>query len=174
MKLLNDTRCRTAGYSLCECMIVCALLLFVTVLALSQISFVQNMLVRSQLYALYDAIQMAQQRAMSTNTKQTIIIDPDNNRYFVDGAVYTLSPYIRFGVVDGAMGPPALPTHPIVDVCTFSDKTISCWPDGIIQAGVVYLVDHNKRYGYALSNAVGSASYVRIYRYEQHEWHIIV
>ncbi len=173
MKLPSDVRYRVSGYSLCECAIVCALIMFIALLAVSQATYVHSILVRSQVCALYEAIQMVQQRAISTNTKQKIIIDLDNHRYCVDAAAYKLPSYVRFGVVDGAMGPPSRPERPIVRACTFPDSTITCWPDGIIQAGVLYLVDHKKRYGYAISNAVGSVSYLRIYRYEQNEWRIL-
>jgi hypothetical protein len=40
------------------------------------------------------------------------------------------------------------------------------YPTGIISSGTVYLVDKNKRYMYALSNAVSQFSYLRLYKYD--------
>ncbi len=173
MKLRNKVRCRVAGYSLCECAVVCALIMFILFLAVSQVTYVHSVLVRAQVNALYEAIQMIQHRAISTNSKQKITIDLDNHRYWVNADLYILSSYVRFGIVDDAMGPPSYPVRPIVRACTFPDNSITCWPDGIIQAGVLYVVDHKKRYGYAISNAVGSLSHLRIYRYEQNKWRML-
>ena len=64
------------------------------------------------------------------------------------------------------MGSPGSPTHRIEKAITFPGSKIHFYPTGIISSGTAYLVDKNKQYMYALSNAVSQVSYLRFYRYD--------
>jgi len=140
------------------------------VIGISHFTFLYKQQVKAEVELLYATMRSLQQRAMTTNTKQHLHIDHKSNRYAFNGTTRTLPPSIQFGYTDGAKGPPSAPNKPITRVCSFANNTITFWPDGIITSGTMYLVDKKKRYAYALSNAISTASFLRMYEYKQGTW----
>ena len=80
---------------------------------------------------------------------------------------------VQFGVLPGIMGPPATPTHAITQPITFVGNKILFYPEGIIQAGAIYLKDTKNRVQYALSSGVSTVSYLRKYQYTGGEWKLL-
>ena len=158
------------GITLLECCIVFALVACIIILGISQITFLYKLQVKSEVELLHTTLCSLQQRALTTNTEQMLRFDSANNSYFFNGTTHALPPSIQFGYKDGAQGPPSAPSKPITHACSFVDNTIIFWPDGIIKSGTVYLVDKKKRYAYALSNAIGTVSFLRIYEHKQGTW----
>lgn len=99
-----------------------------------------------------------------------MLLDETGNRYHCDGVWYNLPATIRFGFLPESKGPPSTPTRPIRSAITFPGKKVSCFPDGTIQAGTVYLVDDKKSSMYALTSGVSAVSFLRKYRYDG-TWH---
>ncbi len=114
--------------------------------------------------------QKTRYTAISTGQEQTITIDTATQCYSTPDYTYTLPPAVRFGALDNALGPPSSPQTPITALCTFNNNKIHFSADGTISSGIIYIVDRNKKVGYALSNGVGSVSYLRLYRYDKKKW----
>jgi len=79
---------------------------------------------------------------------------------------------VQFGFIQGAKGPPAHPVSILSKPITFLEESITFHPDGIMQAGTIYLVNAHKTRMYAISNAVSQVSHVRKYRYDG-SWRLI-
>ncbi len=143
-----------------------------TILALlsgAHIAFLQRIVTRSELEQLYTTCYMLQRSAMMLHKPQTLIFDIQNNSYRYKKTDYRLPSQVKFGVATGVKGPPSSPDYVITKPVTFKENTITFHPDGIMQAGAVYLTDRHQRYTYALSCAVGHVSYLRKYQYT-HKW----
>lgn len=154
------------GFTLIEVMVVICLCAIIATLGIMQLSFLDATIVHSQVDKLAAVCSYLRQKAIATNAEQVLIFDVKKNEYRCDGMRETLSQRVSFGFVPHALGPPGSPSHTIKKAITFVDSSIHFYPTGIISSGTVYFVDNNKRYMYALSNAVSQFSYLRFYRYD--------
>lgn len=161
------------GFSLIEICIVLALLTVIALLIGSQARFFDRLIARSELERLHTTCIYLQRLAMATHTEQNLIFDEARTSYRYRDVDYHLPHSVIFGCAKGVKGPPASPTNVIAHPITFKNKTITFYPDGIIQAGTIYLADRDTRYMYALSCGVSQVSYVRKYQYAQSKWMLI-
>lgn len=115
---------------------------------------------------------MQQQKAVTQKKDLSIVCNPQTNEIFLDDRIYTLNKSIQFGVLPNTKGPPANPKAIISKPITFTNNTINCFKNGTISAGTIYMVDRKNQCMYALSNAVGSYPYLRLYRYAT-QWYKI-
>ena len=111
-----------------------------------------------------------QQQAMARQRQEDMLLDEAKNRYYMSGQWQELPPGIRFGFLPNTKGPPSAPTTVLQSAITFPGKKVSCYPDGTIQAGTVYLVNDKKSCMYALTSGVSAVSFLRKYRYDG-TWH---
>lgn len=164
--------CVTRGFSLISILISISIVGVLLSLALAHVSFLDQLLVRTELNALYATCCYAQQVAQMRQEHCDIVCDLKKNSYACDNHVRQLPRSVVFGAKQGILGPPsgghALVTNPI----TFKDACIRSSANGTLSAGTVYLVDTGKRYQYALSSAVTQVSYIRCYRYDT-QFHIM-
>ena len=130
------------------------------------------MVVRAELEHLYSVSYYLQRRALMLHKSQTLTFDRQTNSYQANGKKYRLSSQVRFGTANGVKGPPSSPETFITQPITFVNNSISFHPDGVIQAGAVYLTDSGKHCTYALSCSVSSVAYLRKYQYTN-AWHLI-
>lgn len=160
------------GFSLISLLIGISIVGVLLSLTLAQVSFLDQLLVRTELNALYATCCYAQQVAQMRHESCDIVCDREKNSYACVNHVRQLPRSVMFGVKQGVLGPPggghALVTNPI----TFKDACIRSSANGTLNAGTVYLVDTGKRYQYALSSAVTQVSYIRCYRYDT-QFHIM-
>jgi prepilin-type N-terminal cleavage/methylation domain-containing protein len=173
------------AFTLIELMIVIALICVIVTLAMINSSFVDRFAVRSEVEKFATTCRYLRELAMSTNTEQRLVFDLKNNSYsFVDPVhhplpgpaegqsqssevVQKLSPRVQFGVGKRAVsGPPSAPTKPITHAVTYINNAILFYPDGIIQAGIVYFSDVASKFVYAVSTPVSQISFVRTYVYD--------
>ena len=161
------------GYSLLELTIACALIAIVVTMGLASSSFLHRALVRSEMEKLYYTCMYLQRKAISTNEKQTLSLDPTNNSYHYGNTEEKLCRHVQFGTLDGTKGPPATPTKLITKPITFAGNAITFHPDGILRPGTVYFKDSNNSCQYALSIAVAQVSFIRMYHYTT-TWHSLV
>ncbi len=147
-----------------------ALISCIALLGISHSTFLYRSQVQAEIEALHAAACYLQQRALATNTVQHLFFDLQAHTYRFNKTQYKLPSIVRFGCIDGALGPPSAPSKPITRICSFADNEITFWPDGIIKAGAIYLVDKKKWYAYALSSAIGTVSCLRTYYYKQGMW----
>ena len=86
----------------------------------------------------------------------------------------TLNRNIVFGFLPNSKGPPSSPKKTISSAVTFKDKvspeTATLSTDGKITPGTIYLIDRKKKYMQALTLPIGQISYIRRYRYQNHNW----
>jgi len=155
------------GFTLIELMVVLALAVLIFSLVMQSRSLFHETFIRSEQDLLYATCLYLQQSAMATNGERTLTLHEDNGHgYTFDGTVRCLYPSIRFGVIPGVKGPPSAPTKELKRSITFKKQCITFYPDGIIDAGTLYLTDDQHTHLYALSSGVGVVSHLRRYRYE--------
>ncbi len=130
------------------------------------------MVVRAELEHLYSVSYYMQRRALMLHVPQTLTFDVPKKMYHANGKSYRLPAHVQFGTAQGVKGPPSSPKETIQSPITFKNKSITFYPDGVIQSGAVYLTDVSKQCTYALSCAVSSVSYLRKYQYTD-AWNII-
>lgn len=129
-----------------------------------------SFVVRCELMNLRMLCQKIRYDAISSEQEHTITIDPTMHLYYTTTYKHNFPPAVRFGTIDNALGPPSSPHNPINSLCTFNNNKIYFYADGTISSGIIYIIDRNKKIGYALSNGVGSVSYLRLYRYDKSKW----
>lgn len=154
------------GFIMTEVLVGIALVMLMVSIASVQVRNYQHVYIKQQLSLLALNWHELQQRAMARGKQEDMLLDEDQHRYYVNGQWHDLPSVIRFGFLPNAKGPPSSPTTPLRSAITFPNKKISCFPDGTIQAGTVYLVDEGKRYMYALTSGVSAVSFLRKYRYD--------
>lgn len=141
-------------------------------LTLAQVSFLDQLLVRTELNQLYATCCYAQQVAQMRQAHCDIVCNREKNSYACDNHVRQLPRSVVFGVKQGVLGPPCGGHTLVTDPITFKDACIRSSANGTLSAGTVYLVDTGKRYQYALSSAITQVSYIRCYRYDT-QFHIM-
>lgn len=157
------------GFTIVEVGIVLALFTLIATLALVNFSWMDRVSVRAELDTLYATCHYLQQRARATNSPQELLFDVANNTYRYANASYCLPHRIQFGTIPGIKGPPASPNQVVAKPVTFVGNKIVFYPEGIIQAGAIYLKDVKNQVQYALSSGVAPVSYLRKYQYNG-EW----
>lgn len=130
------------------------------------LSFLDQLLVKSELSALYATCCYAQQIAQMEYAPCDIVCDVKKGSYTCKEHRRVLPKSIMFGVKDGVYGPPAaahtLVTHPI----TFKHSLVRSTAQGLLSPGTIYMIDKGYRYQYALSCSVTQVSYIRCYWYD--------
>lgn len=154
------------GFSLVSVLVSVAIVGVLMSLAMVNLSFLDRLIVRSELQALYATCCYAQQVAQAHQAPCTIVCDAVRHTYTCNGHVRALPASIMFGTKPGVYGPPSTPTTLVGNPITFSNATIRAAESGVLSAGTIYMVDKNKRYQYALSCSVSQVSYIRCYRYD--------
>jgi prepilin-type N-terminal cleavage/methylation domain-containing protein len=170
--LLRPQTNNGSGFTLIELLIVIALISILVFLSGAHTTFLTRMVVRAELEHLYSVSYYLQRRALMLHKPQTLTFDVHTNSYQANGKKYRLASQVRFGTANGVKGPPSSPDVLIKKPITFINDNITFHPDGVIQAGAVYLTDSGKHCTYALSCSVSSVSYLRKYQYTD-AWHII-
>lgn len=161
-----------SGFSLIELSIVmCLALLLVSIISINT-NFLNKYTATSELHLLHATCTHLQQCALTEKAEQKIILDSINQAYSYNGHQHKLSGDIEFGVLPNAKGPPSSPQNTLHSAVTFTDNTITFYPDGIIQSGTLYLKDTKNNSLYALSSPISSVSFLRKYRYDG-KWHLM-
>lgn len=135
-----------------------------------QSSFLHHFQVQSEARALCAMARYLQQRAMSTNTVQTLSFDLTQHSYTDGKQCHQLPPSVRFDWVSGSAGPPSSPHTAITTACTFAQHAMQFWPDGIMTAGTIYLANTDRTTGYAIASGIGAVSCLRLYHYNHATW----
>lgn len=159
-----------SGYIMIELMVAIAIVGLLGGIASAHIGAYRYTAIQQQIVLFALAWRELQQSAMARNEQEEMIFDEVGHRYKIHGAWYELPSKIRFGFLPDSKGPPSRPTHPIGVPITFPGKKVTCFPDGTIQAGTVYLIDDQKERMYALTSGVSAVSFLRKYRYDG-TWH---
>lgn len=180
------------SFSLIELLIFLSLILVLVAVAVPRFDFFNNHLLSHELDKLFVTFSYLQQKAIAGNKKYSIIFDQVSNcySYQVDNSQVEnssvkvkLSEGVRFGFIDGVMGPPSSPTKKIEKpinlekIINNSDRKlesqVTFWPDGRISHGTIYLVDKTYKCMGALTCSVSQVSYIRRYKYENLRWVIL-
>lgn len=151
------------AFTLIELMIVVALVYILAGFTL-QLCWSDRSSIRSELDMLYQACLFMQRHAMITRKQQDLTFDLYNHSYSFNARTQKLKQGVCFGII-AAQGPPSHPTKPLTQACTFKNNRITFYPDGIIDAGAIYLTNKKHNALYALTVAVSPYSYLRTYCY---------
>ena len=154
------------AFTFIELLIVLTLFALLATLGVMQLSFLDETIVHAQVDQFATVCSYLQQKAMATNNEQKLVCDEQKNKYCFDNVHEILSKQVCFGFLPNVLGSPGSPSRVIKKAITFPDSTLHFYPTGIISSGTAYFTDKNKKYMYALSNAVSQVSYLRLYRYD--------
>jgi len=154
------------AFTLIEIIIVIGLFGLIVMLGMKQFSFLDDIIVHTQVDNLAVVCLYLQQKAIVTHADQSLVCDTQKNQYRFDNVFESLSKRVSFGYIPYATGSPGSPSRSIKKAITFADSTIRFYPTGIISSGAVYLTDMHKKVMYALTNGVSQVSYLRFYRYD--------
>lgn len=159
-----------SGFIMVEVLVAIALVALLGGITCAHIGSYRYTCMQQQISLFCLSWRQLQQCALARNQQQEMLFDEDSNRYKVDGVWHNLPSTIRFGFLPEVKGPPSSPTTPIRSAVTFPSKKVTCFPDGTIQAGTVYLVDDRGQNMYAVTSGVSAVSFLRKYRYDG-AWH---
>ena len=159
-----------SGYIMIEMMVAIAIVILLAGITSAHVGSYRYTCMQQQITLFALAWRQLQQSAMARNQQQEMLFDQVGHRYKINGVWHELPSTIRFGYLLESKGPPSNPTHEIHSAITFPSKKVSCFSDGTIQAGTVYLVDDQKQSMYALTSGVSAVSFLRKYRYDG-TWH---
>src|SRR5438105_9265458 len=126
------------GFSLISLLIGISIVGVLLSLTLAQVSFLDQLLVRTELNALYATCCYAQQVAQMRQTPCDIVCDRGKNSYACDNHVRVLPRSVVFGVKRGVFGPPSGGHAPVTNPITFKDECIRSSVSGTFNAGTVY------------------------------------
>ncbi len=151
------------AFTLIELLVVIALTMMMIGLTLQQFSDCSRS-VRTELELLYQTSLYMQRRALVLRQKQVLYVDIVHNTYSFEDRTHRLANGVQFGIMP-VKGPPASPFKMIEKASTFKNDQIVFHPDGVVDAGSVYLTNDKKNQLYALTVAVAPYSYLRTYCY---------
>ncbi len=160
------------GFSLFELLIALGLLTVIATLTITNTSFLNRFILQTEVEKLFSHCMHQQYKALMSGSNQTITFNPKQQIYTVGNQTYKLPTTIEFAMPGGAKGPPSKPTKKITKPITWKNNTLICHTSGIMQSGTVYLTNKRKTQGWAISNGVGTVSFLRKYRYDG-KWHYI-
>lgn len=158
------------GFSLIEMMVVVALLAIIMTLTIANVSWLNSMVLRSEVDKLHTICMYVQRSAQVSDEPQQLTFDVAGNYYAFNGYQERLPHSLRFGIKPGIKGPPSKPTASPNSPVTFKNQSIRFTPRGIMHPGTVYLTDTGYATTYAVSSPIADYSYVRKYRYHADRW----
>lgn len=164
---MDNKQAVSKGFSLIELMIALSIFCIVIVMTFTNVSFIEQSVVHSEIDKLYAIAHYLSRRAQMTNQEQVLEFNRFGNSYSFNGRTETLPKGIEFGVLPTVKGPPSAPLRSIAGPITFKGEKISFHPQGIMQSGTVYVINKKQQRMYALSCAVAQVSFLRKYRYDK-------
>lgn len=154
------------GFLLVELMIALAVVGTVVAFTITNLKFLDRIMVRCELDKLHAAALYGQRCAQMKNQEVSLAFDTTQGGYSLRGHRELLARGVAFGFLPGVPGPSGTTRGPIRSPITYAKEQITFFPTGIMQAGTVYLVDNNATMMYALSSPISQFSFMRKYRYD--------
>ncbi len=160
-------------------MLSISILLIIFSLTIPRLNFLNNYFLYHEQDLLLSTLSYVQHKAIAANAAQFFWFDITKNTYsyrYPKNKVqtYTLKHGVTFGFLPGSKGPPSKAEHLIVHPITFDthqkNHTATCFPNGTITPGTIYLIDKNKKTMVALTCSISAATYIRKYSYEDGRW----
>jgi prepilin-type N-terminal cleavage/methylation domain-containing protein len=155
------------GFSLIELTVVLGIVSLLVGMVHLNTSFLVELSVHQELNKLRAIAYYLQRIAQFTGREQVLVFDVVGRSYSFNDRHEVLPQGVSFGVLPGVKGPPSSPVHTIKHPVTFKENRITFYPEGIVQAGTVYLLHAQRPSMYALSCGVGHVSFLRKYRYDK-------
>lgn len=169
---MKHIRLNKNGFMLFELVITVALLAFIILLGVGIFSGLQHILVHLEAQKLAVTCRCLQYQAQSSNSAQQLFFEPTKQSYYFNNHHEKLVEGVQFGRGTGVIGTPSRPNQTPSSPITFVQNRITFFPQGILQAGTVYLTSREKAVTYALSTPISQVSFLRIYRYNG-KWSLI-
>jgi len=162
------------SFSLIELLIVIALITLLFSITLPSTNYFLDHLMTSETDRLCTTIIFLRQKALASNTPQTVYLNQATHSYSYKSGEKTIEHHfpngIMFGFLPRTQGPPANPHRLLTRAITFPKQQITCWPSGIISSGTTYITDRKKKYMKAFTCAISQVSFIRKYYYQNGKW----
>lgn len=155
------------GFMLIELIAILTFLIIIAGISIPIFSVFDRLLVRAELDTLYLTCASLQQHAQMTGQTQELVFLVKDRAYAWGKKKHVLHDDVYFGTPPNIKGPPSSPQTLIKSPVSFPSNKIVFHPDGIVQAGAVYLTDKANRFLCALTCPVAHISYVRRYIYQE-------
>lgn len=170
------------AFTLLEVVLVCALLSLLALCLFKAHKHCDSLFLSLSAQHLSDTIGYLQLQAHQTGVPQTLFLEISHNTYCYasDKPQAIIRQHLgygcRFGTPKGAHGPPAKPTTLLTGATTFPQSTtpdhyeIAIDVQGTCSPGAIYLTNHGRTEGYALTSTRASVQPIKAYRYQTGKW----
>lgn len=171
-------KAQSNSFTLIELLVTLSLIVLIVSLSIPKITSHDSILQANELNALFTTISYLQQKAISSNTEQTIDFSLSKRTYSYiirnKKNIHQLATTIQFGYLVGSKGPPSKPTKSIIKAITCKNKKnenqMIFFPNGSITPGTIYLTNKNKTLMSALTTPISKVPFIRKYNYHNHKW----
>lgn len=141
---------------------------------LFSLSWFSNFAAQTELKRIQSFFRYMQQKAITQKQDIKVILDVEKNWFketdVTGNETFELQEHMRFKVCPGIQGPPSSPIYAVTKPITFPNNEVIFYKTGVLSSGTMYLLDTQSNTQYALSNAVSSISFVRLYQYANETW----
>lgn len=171
------------GFSLIELLITISILFIILFISVPKIFYLKDFILQNEVEKLASVFYYLQQKSITLNQEQYLKFNLKSNSYFYLGKDNKIQNYflpedVRFGIIDGVLGPPTKPVDVIKNVISFKQVQdnifeVTFYTDGIISSGIVYFTNKDKKSLMALSCPVSPYSCVRKYKYQKKLWAVV-
>ncbi len=156
-----------SGFTLFEILIVIGIISFILYISIGFFKLNNDTLIMQELEKLYSCMLYLQSKAQIEQKNQYLNLNLSDNSYTYNNYpnnIKILDP-ISFGFIENSKGPPSNPKVNINRAITFKDNKITFYKDKTISSGIIYMIDKNKNFMYALSTGIANITYIRKYKY---------
>lgn len=158
-----------AGYLMLEVALVIACILVLVSIGLPHMALLEQRMVNYEIALMRQFFTATAQRAMATGIPQEIILDPYTKSYASGGFKHYLAQGVEFGCAREVTSSPSDDGNP-VGITTFAHHKITCFANGSLQCGTVYLTNTQHSVCSCLTVPVGNYLHIRTYRYTNSQW----
>lgn len=126
-------------------MMALAIVLFAAGCTIATYRMFDHLITQSDLFSLVIFCQKVHADALANYKKNVIKFDLIHNTYQTEKTIISLSRQTNFGAPCDSLGPPSSPINKITQPITFQNNTLICYPDGHMNAGIIYLTSTDKK-----------------------------
>ena len=158
------------GYFIIELLVIISILCLFATMSISNFGFLTRFKLRSEFDLLCSTFDYLKKSSIADNKEYCLTFDREKNCYNFENTCHFLPKGITFGIVPGSSY--LKPNNYLHNPITFYKDRVTFYSTGIVQSGIVCLVDSSLSVMYCLSSAVSQISILRKYRYDG-QWNTI-
>jgi prepilin-type N-terminal cleavage/methylation domain-containing protein len=160
-----------SGFTLFELLMVIAIISGLSLISLHFLSLSGTVPLRVEVERLRTHLLYLQKKAQLERKPQHLVFDVERRGYKTVQEWHAFSPGLSIAIKKELLGPPSHPDKPLIQAVTFFNKTVTCYADGTISAGAVYLTD--SRAFYALTCDASELTCIRCYESDGKNWKLL-